>query len=87
MRANGDGKASIMRRADQTGIVDQPGAQRTLLTDPVQGMRVGTVLTMRRDRRHNLGQRFDRRYIAVQHLERLAVVLADPTSNRAAPVC
>ena len=63
---------------DQTRLVDQPRPQRLCLTEPIQRMRRSTVLTMGFDGRDHLGQRLDRGDVAVQHLERLAIVLTDP---------
>lgn len=66
-----------MAGADEAGFGNQPRAQRTLLRQQVQRMTSGAWPTMLAHRAHDISERFARRTIAVQQLERFAIVRTD----------
>ena len=66
-------------------ILDQAGTQAAP-GEPVERMTGGAGLAVRATGGDEIGERLLRRPVAVQQLERLAIVGADPTSRRGAPV-
>ena len=77
MRGTGGGAATSTGRADERRLLDEPVAQQPLGAEPVErvGRRAGPAV--RRDLRHDVGQRLGRGDVAVDELERLTVVGAD----------
>ena len=63
--------------AHQIGGLFDPPTQQALGAQPVERMGSGTDVASELDRSHDPCQRFDRRHVAVQHLERLTIVGTD----------
>lgn len=66
-----------MAGTDESGFGNQLRAQRPFLRQQVQRMTSGSWPTMLAHRAHDISQRFTRRTIAVQQLERFAIVRTD----------